>query len=70
LNEIVFSKQIVEKSMVLSVGRLMLLKGIDYSLEVQPDNSTKLTFIGSVAQGGEEALAEGETLQAVFQHKV
>lgn len=70
LNEIVFSKQIVEKSMVLSVGRLMLLKGIDYSLEVQPDNTTKLTFIGSVAQGGEEALAEGETLQAVFQYKV
>lgn len=68
LSELVFPVQVVQDSMVLSVDRLMLVKNIDYTL-VDGENGTKLTFIGSVAQGGEEELVEGQTLQAVYQYK-
>jgi hypothetical protein len=41
------------------IDRLAIHEGLDYLLEVTPENKTKIKFIGSLSPGSEEEISEG-----------
>jgi len=54
-----------QDSIVFTIDRLMLLEQEDYSVSIV-GGKTRLTFIGSILQGQEEALASGDKLRVRY----
>jgi hypothetical protein len=61
------SNQAIDKSIRLYVGRLAGFEGEDYQLSVV-DSVTRITFIGSFASGGVEALTEGDKVKVAYSY--
>lgn len=61
-------QEAMEKSVVASVGRLMIQEGDDYTLTVQ-SGVTRLTFTGDLIEPGQEKLAAGDVIYVKYMYK-
>ena len=63
--KITLQEKVKANSLMLSVGRLMVHQGIDYTLS-DTTSVTVITFIGELAVGGSEELAAGDVIHAKY----
>lgn len=61
------ANEAIVKSVRFYVGRLAGFEGEDYELSVV-GGVTRITFIGSFASGGSEAMAEGDKVKVAYSH--
>jgi len=67
LDYITLSHKVVSGTLILANGRLLAHEGIDFQVEVLA-STTKITWIGSFARAGAEALQLGETIFAFYNY--
>jgi len=65
LSHVDLSREVVANSLVVFVGRVAAHKDVDFSVSVVSGVS-RLTWIGSFAQSGEEAVVESDTVFVTY----
>lgn len=65
LTHVDLSREVVANSLVVFVGRLAVHKDLDFTVSVV-GGVTRLTWINSFAQGGEEAVASGDSVFVTY----
>lgn len=64
---ITIPQKIVPKSLILSIDRLLAFAGSDFNIEVT-ENGTVITWINSLAVGGEEQVEIGDVINVFYNY--
>jgi hypothetical protein len=67
LDYIEINKKMIPSTLILANGRVLAHAGVDYEIQVI-GTKTRITWIGSFAQGGDEAIENGETIFLFFSY--